>query len=417
MRNHKKIVMTTDTYWPRINGVTVAVEAFRRMLTRLGHEVFIIAPKYTRAPGGLLPADDDHVFRFSGLSFPLSPEDRLGYPAARFRITRLLQRLRPDVVHSHTEFTIGFAGKRYCRRSGVAHVMTCHTYWENYLQTYFRIIPPSVARMIASAWSSSDSQSVDRMMVPSNFLKRLLLSYGVTTPIDVLPNGVDTEVFTMSPEERSIQAAHFRRVLPEIAGRRLLLYAGRIAREKNIDFLFNALKRVIPVVPDVLLLLAGDGPYRAGLERRAHEEGLWPHVRFAGYLYRKQLTYAYSIADAFVFCSKTETQGLVLVEAMMCRTPVVALRARGTEDVITGTRGGFLLEEDEALFADKVLLLLQDEKERLIKRQEAWEAAQRWTIEKTTEQLLDVYDRAIASSARALRRAAPRAAPHPFSIG
>ena len=397
--------MTTDTYWPRINGVTVAVDGFRRMLTRLGHEVFVFAPQYAKSSGAGHHADDDRIFRFRAFSAPFSPEDRIGYPDARFRITSLLERLRPDVVHGHSEFTIGFAGKRYCKRTGVPHVMTCHTYWENYIHTYFPPIPPSVAQRIASAWSRADYRLADALTVPSEFLKRLLLTYGVTTPIEVIPNGVNAEEFLLSPNERELQARYFAQALPETAGKRILLYAGRIAREKNIDFLFDVLKRIIPAVPDVLLLLAGDGPYRSSLERKARQEGLSHHVLFAGYLNRKQIAYAYGLADAFVFSSKTETQGLVLVEAMMCRTPVVALRARGTEDFLTGTRGGFLLDENVELFADRVLLLLRDERERNLKKAQAWEAAQRWTIDRTTELLLDVYERASASSASGRRRA------------
>ena len=395
--------MTTDTYWPRINGVTVAVDGFRRMLTRLGHEVFVFAPEYAQRSGAGHHADDDRIFRFRAFSVPFSPEDRLGYPAARFRITSLLERLRPDIVHSHSEFTVGFAGKRYCKRTGVPHVMTCHTYWENYIHTYVPPIPPSAAQRIASAWSRADYRLADHLTVPSEFLKQLILGYGVTTPIEVLPNGVESEERRLSPLERELQARHFARALPETIGKRILLYAGRIAREKNIDFLFDVLKLIIPEVPNVLLLLAGDGPHRASLERIAHHEGLARHVLFAGYLNRKQMAYAYGLADAFVFSSKTETQGLVLVEAMMCRTPVVALRARGTQDFLSGTRGGFLLDENVELFADKVLLLLRDERQRTLKKLEAWEAAQRWTIARTTELLLNVYERAGASSASARR--------------
>jgi 1,2-diacylglycerol 3-alpha-glucosyltransferase len=390
-----RIVMTTDTYWPRINGVTVAVEGFRRALTKLGHEVIVLAPLYPRPEGDASPPDDERIIRFPAFSLPFSPEDRLGYPAARWRITRLLEDLKPDVVHAHSEFTIGFGGKSYCRRSGVPHVMTCHTYWEHYIQAYFPFLLPAAAKLIARTWSRSDYRLVDCLTVPSQFLKRHLLTYGVETPIEVIPNGVDPEEFTMSPAERAEQAAYFRRVMPQLAGRRLLLYVGRIAHEKNIDFLLECLGRVIRTVPKALLLMAGDGPYRAGLERKAAAQGLGGNVLFPGYLDRKKLAYIYGASDLFVFSSKTETQGLVLVEAMTCGTPVVALRATATEEVLTDGEGGSLVEEDIAAFTDRVLYYLRDEHARKAAGERARAVSRRWTLEKTTEMLLAVYERAI----------------------
>ena len=395
-----KIVMTTDAYWPRINGVTVAVDAFRRSLVERGHTVYVIAPQYPPSERDALWPDDGHVFRFRGFSIPWSPEDRFGWPCERFRITRLLEELKPDIVHAHTEVTLGFSGKTYCRRNNVAHVMTRHTYWEEYLPTYSFLITHGIAHLIVSTWSRMDYGLVDSVIVPTEHLGRLIRSYGVTTPIEIIPTGVDPREFDLRSEEQRAQEAHFDRAFPIMRGRQVLIYAGRIVHEKNIDFLLEALVKVIPAVPEVLLLLAGGGPYRADLERRTRERGLDRHVLFTGYLDRKQLAWAYRGAEAFVFSSKTETQGLALVEAMMCGTPAVVVEAMGTEDILAGDRGGFLVAENSAAFAAKVVLLLRDEGLRRAKGTEARERAGEWTIGRTTDRLLGVYERAISRRSR-----------------
>jgi glycosyltransferase involved in cell wall biosynthesis len=391
-----KIAMTTDAYWPRINGVTVAVDAFRRSLVERGHTVYVIAPEYPPSDRDALWPDDGNVFRFPGFSIPWSPEDRFGRLRERFRVTRLLEELRPDIVHAHTEVTLGFSGKTFCRRNNVAHVMTRHTYWEEYLPTYSVLITRGIARLIVSTWSRMDYALVDSVIVPSEHLGRLIRSYGVTTPIDTIPTGVDPREFDLSPAQDRTQGEQFLRAFPVIHGRRILIYAGRIVHEKNIDFLLDAIAPVAAAVPQALLLLAGDGPYRADLERRVRERKLGMHVLFTGYLDRKQLAWAYRHSDAFVFSSKTETQGLALVEAMMCGTPAVVVEAMGTEDILAGDRGGFLVAEDAAAFAAKAILLLRDEGLRRRKGAEARAHAEQWTICKTTDRLLEVYARAIS---------------------
>jgi 1,2-diacylglycerol 3-alpha-glucosyltransferase len=386
-----KIALTTDTFWPRINGVTVSIDSLRRRLRSLGHTVFVIAPAYPASDGALSVPDDEHVFRLPSFSFPFSPEDRLGYPASRILIRRLLEDLKPDVVHSHTEFVIGFGGKTYCLRNDVPHFMTCHTYYEHYITSYFPLLPASVAHAVASSWSRADYRLIDGLIVPSRWMEALIRSYGVDCPIEVIPTGIDPEDFVLSPEAMARAAARFQQKVPGISGRRMLLYTGRIAKEKNIDFLLGVMDRVRQGTPDALLVVAGRGPYEARLKDKVRAQGLDSHVRFAGYLDREELAHALSLSEAFVFASKTETQGLVLVEAMMCRVPVVAVRARGTEEFLLEDQGGYLVEEDVGKFAEKVSLLLSDGELQMQKRREAWTAAQGWTAQRMTGRLLALY--------------------------
>jgi glycosyltransferase involved in cell wall biosynthesis len=390
-----KIALTTDTYWPRINGVTVSIDSLRRCLRTLGHTVYVIAPAYPPAEGSGSVPDDEHVFRLPAFSFPLSPEDRVGYPSARLHVPRLLEDLKPDVVHSQTEFTIGFGGKAYCLRHDVPHFMTCHTWYEHYITTYFPLLPASFARAVASSWSRADYRLIDGLVVPSRWMQGLVRSYGVDCPIEVIPTGIDPDDFSLAPDVMGEAAARFHVKVPDISGRRILLYTGRIAKEKNIDFLLGVMQRIRESAPDALLVLAGRGPQEARLQESVRAQGLEAHVRFAGYLDRRELTYVLSRAEAFVFASKTETQGLVLVEAMMCRVPVVAVRARGTEEFLVDDKGGYLVEEDVEQFAAKVRLLLSDRDTQRQKREEARTAAQEWTAQSMTSRLLALYDGAL----------------------
>jgi 1,2-diacylglycerol 3-alpha-glucosyltransferase len=398
------ITMTTDAYWPRINGVTVAVDSFRRSLVERGHTVSVIAPQYPPSEMDGVRPDDEWVFRFPGFAIPWSPEDRFGWPRDRWQVTRLLERLKPDLVHAHTEVTLGFSGRTYCRRSGAAHVMTRHTYWEEYMPTYSALLSRPVARLVVGAWSLIDYSQVDCVIVPSARLGTVIRSYGVRTPIETIPTGVDPREFSLSPAAQRGQEAWFRARFPALRGRQVLLYAGRIVREKNIDFLLGVVERIAPAFPAILLVLAGDGAHRVALERSVRERGLAGHVLFTGYLERGQLAWLYGEARAFVFSSKTETQGLALAEAMTCGVPAVAIAAMGTEDTLAGDRGGFLVPDDADAFAARVALLLRDEGLRRAKAAEARAAAEEWTIEATTDRLLAVYGRARAARARRGRR-------------
>jgi 1,2-diacylglycerol 3-alpha-glucosyltransferase len=390
-----KIVMTTDTYWPRVNGVTVEIDTIRKQLVRMGHSVYVIAPRYPADWRGCHVPDDERVFRFPSFSFPFSPEDRIGIPTVRRDIRRLLEDLEPDIVHSHTEFTIGFGGKSYCRLHRVPHVMTCHAYWENYLQTYFPLISPCLARKVVGAWSRADYRLIDLLTVPSRWLAELIASYNVACPIEVIPNGISPEDFSVDIVESTAARARFSREFPDLEGRRILLYAGRIAREKNIGFLLDVILRVRKTCPSALLVIAGRGPHEDRLKESVRDKGLSTHVRFVGYLDRKELSYAHSISTAFVFASKTENHSLVVIEAMMCRSPVVAVMAPGTAEAMPDLRGGYLVEEDVGEFADKVLLLLSDKSLRARKSEEAWAVAQAYTAERTTARLVKVYEKVI----------------------
>lgn len=381
--------MTTDTYWPRINGVTVAVDTLRRDLSAMGHTVSVIAPRYPKSQGAAAE-DGSGIYRFPSFSPPMSREDRIVFPFLEGRIHRLLSTLRPDIVHTHTEFTLGRAGKRYARLAGTPVVMTCHTLWEQYVTSYIPELPAPVSRKMVRRMALKFYRDADCIILPSEAMRNLFAQYGLDRPVAVIPTGVDVDAFTVDPASRNGEA--LQRSFPLLAGRKILLYAGRVAHEKNIGFLLDVLVRVLAKDPHALLVIAGDGPARHDLERQVADLGLGSSVLFTGYLNRSALSSLYSRTEVFCFASKTETQGLVLLEAMVHGAPFVALSHGGTADILVDGRGGLAAEEDADRFAGKVLAILHDRALRERLGRDARVYAGDWTSRKMARRLLDVYE-------------------------
>jgi glycosyltransferase involved in cell wall biosynthesis len=222
-----------------------------------------------------------------------------------------------------------------------------------------------------------------------------LRAYGVRTEIRVIPTGLDLQRFERGDGDR------FRARLGVGADRPVMLNVGRVAFEKNIEFLIDVLERVRSGVPEVLLVVAGEGPALAALRRRVESRGLGPNVRFVGYLDRGgELLDCYRSADVFVFASRTETQGLVLLEAMALGVPVVSTAVMGTKDVLEGARGAIVVDEDEKQFADAVARVLtnRDIRDRL--RAEAREfVAARWSSAVMARRMLELYEDALKGRA------------------
>lgn len=379
--------MTTDTFWPRINGVTVAVDTLRKNLTAMGHTVAVIAPRYPKSKG--IPIDSEGIYRFASMSPLVSREDRVVLPFLMPSVRRLMETLKPDVVHAHTEFTLGQAGKKFARLAGIPMVMTCHTLWEQYITSYIPELPAPVSTRMVREYSLRFYRGADSIIVPSEAIRKLLLQYGIDSPMSVIPTGVDMDAFGFESAGRDGEA--LQRGFPLLAGRKVLLYAGRVAHEKNLGLLLDVLVRVIAKDQHALLVIAGDGPARKDMEKQVSDLGLGSFVLFTGYLNRMDLSSLYSRAEAFCFASKTETQGLVLLEAMAHGTPFVALSYGGTADILVDGKGGFVAPEDPDAFAEKVLSILHDGELRERLGREARLYAEEWTSQKMAVKLADVY--------------------------
>ncbi len=374
-----KIGIFTDTFTPQVNGVTSILEELDRVLTRQGHEVYIFAPAYFRAQRN----ENGRVFRFPALTAYFHKDSRIVIPYDR-RAFAVFSKL--DVVYSHTPVSMGLLALRVARRYGLPHVHTYHTLFIEYLHYLPRLIRPT--RRMAERMSAAFCNRCDAITTPSQAMKEELLRYGVHKPIYVLPFGVDIEPF-----EHPVRI-DVRSVLRLAPDEFFLLYAGRLGTEKNLHFLLRAFRTLLDRwhgPQSVRLVLAGGGPHRLIFEEYSKELGLTDRVIFMGFIPRDALVDYYRAADLFVFTSKTETQGLVLMEAMAAGLPAVAVRAMGVTEVVCDGETGVLVPEDEGIFAQTVIELLRDSERREHLRAGAKRKAREVSIQHSVARLLEIF--------------------------
>lgn len=317
-----RVLMVSDVYFPRVNGVSTSIETFRAALAASGVEVRLVVPRYRDE------REEPGVIRVPGRVVPGDKEDRLPRWRAMHEVVREAAR-ECDLIHVQTPFVAHYSGVNAARTLDLPVLATYHTLFEEYLQHYVPVLPSRWLKPHARALTRRQCNSLDALIVPSTAVYERLQQYGVTAPMHTLPTGIPLDRFVGG------DGAQFRaryRISPR---RPMALFVGRVAREKNIGFLLDAMHHALELRADLLLVVAGEGPAERDLRNRARREGLEQSVLFIGYLERRrELPACYAAADVFVFASRTETQGLVLLEAMSAGLPVIALSEMGTRDIL-----------------------------------------------------------------------------------
>jgi 1,2-diacylglycerol 3-alpha-glucosyltransferase len=381
-----RVLMISDVYFPRINGVSTSIQTFRRDLAELGWPSLLVAPSYPQHW-----RDDELTQRVRSRAVPLDPEDRLMAPGPLLRQCRaLLEHI--ELIHVQTPFLAHWAGLRLARAQGIKVVETYHTYFEEYFHLYARFLPRAISRRLARRITKIQCNAVDALISPSQPMADVLRAYGVRSPIEVIGTGLELARFENGDGQR------FRTRHGIAQERPVALHVGRVAFEKNIEFLLDVLDEVRRQIPNVLLVIAGEGPAVPTLRARVRELHLDASVMFVGYLDREtELVDCYKAADAFVFASRTETQGLVLLEAMASGTPVVSTAVLGTKDILElGRPGALVVREDRQEFAAAVVQMLSD----LNRRQELAEIGrhyvrQHWSSTATAKNVAAFYQQMV----------------------
>ena len=342
-----RVLLISDVYFPRVNGVSTSIQTFRRDLADLGCDTWLVTPQYPQAW-----RDEERVLRQPSRYLAFDPEDRMMKPRATLEACLGLAG-RVDVLHIQTPFVAHWAGLRAARELGVPTVETYHTFFEEYLHHYLPLLPAGVARAFARTVSRRQCNAVDAVVAPSQQLAGVLADYGVTRPIRTIPTGLNLQAFAGG------DGAAFRSHHGIAPDRPVMLLVGRVAHEKNIGFLLRVLGAVRQSIPNVLLVIAGEGPALAALRHTAAAEGLAGNTLFVGYLDRRDaLLDCYRAADVFVFASRTETQGLVLLESLALGVPIVSTAVLGTKEVLRDAAGAIVVQEDTAAFAAAVVKVL-----------------------------------------------------------
>ena len=378
-----RVLFISDVYFPRVNGVSTSIRTFRQDLAACGIETVLVAPQYAAMAES---EDEAGVLRVASGGVPRDPEDR------RMRWGPLIQKLDTlprdefDVVHIHTPFIAHYAGARFARRANLPCVATYHTFFEEYAQHYVPAMPKWLGRYLARAFTRSQCDDVQALIAPSEPMRDVLVEYGVSTPIHVLPTGLAADRFVQGEGDR------FRALSGLPTDRPLMTYIGRVAHEKNIDFLVHVFAKVRQTIPRAMLVIAGEGPARESLRHLVASLKLEKDVFFAGYLDRNTtLLDCYAAANVFAFASRTETQGLVLLEAMAQGVPVVSTAELGTRSILKPDCGALVSRENLDEFAATVTRVLQDNnlQKELGERGRAY--AKSWSSAIMARRLADLY--------------------------
>ena len=380
------ILLISDVYFPRVNGVSTSIRTFTEQLQKLGHTVHLIAPDYGQGITGLTD-DEGWITRVPARNIYFDPEDKLMKYGEVLRLLPTLKSKNFDLIHIHTPFIAHFAGLKLAKKLGLPVLETYHTFFEDYLHHYLPWIPKFVAKSLARFISKKQCNQLDAIIAPSKPMLDVLRSYGVSVPAEVIATGLQASSFA------DADGNAFRQKYKIPLSKQMLLYVGRVAHEKNIGFLLKVVKQLSVQLSEILLVITGEGPAEQSLRQQVQALGIEKNVQFIGYLDRNtELNACYKAADIFVFASKSETQGLVLLEAMAQGTPVVAIAELGTASILIEGQGAHIATENEIVFADKINDLLNNTLARSILGDVGKSyALKHWSAQTKAEQMLNFY--------------------------
>lgn len=368
-----RIALFTETFLPKVDGIVTRLRHTVEHLQRLGDDVLVISPD-----GGLTEYKGAKIFGVPGFPLPLYPELKLAVPNPSIR--PVLEDFKPDLIHVVNPAVLGLGGLYYAKSMNVPLVASYHTHLPQYLQHYgLGMFEEVLWGLLRSAHNQAQLN-----LCTSSIMVQELSSHGIERT-DLWQRGVDTEMFQPSLASQKMRS----RLSDGHPDAPLLLYVGRLSAEKEIE----QIRPVLESIPNARLALVGGGPHREALE--AHFAGT--ATQFVGYLQGLELASAYASADAFIFPSRTETLGLVLLEAMAAGCPVVAAGTGGILDIVTDGKNGYLFDpadDQGAVVATQRLLANQDERETL--RLNARQEAERWGWNAATQQLQQFYAQVLA---------------------
>ncbi|WP_309732820.1 glycosyltransferase [Chamaesiphon sp. OTE_75_metabat_556] len=370
-----RIALFTETFLPKVDGIVTRLKQTIEQLQRQGDEVLVFCPE-----GGLQSYCGARIHGLSAFAFPLYPELKLALP--RPEIGHQLAKFQPDLIHVVNPAVLGLAGIFHAKSDRIPLVASYHTHLPKYLDRYgLGMFEGLLWELLKGAHNQADLN-----LCTSSVMVQELSAQGIER-VNLWQRGVDTETFC--PARATLEMRDYL-----TAGKpnsRLLLYVGRLGAEKYIE----QIRPVLAAIPGARLAIVGDGPHRADLESYFADTP----THFVGYLGGEQLAAAYAVADAFIFPSRTETLGLVLLEAMAAGCPVIAARAGGIPDIVTDGQNGYLFdpEDPQGAIAATHKLFADPAVNRQL-RENARTEAERWGWAAATRQLQQYYRQVIVAA-------------------
>jgi len=343
------IGMFSDTYFPQKNGVSTVIKLYKEELEKMGHNVLLFVPKFNRK----YKRTEDWVHEFPSMRYIFEKGQRLALPITPTAFK--MKDFNLDLIHVHSPFTMSFFGKMVARSLNIPIIATHHTLFEFYLHYVPKLVRPSIetVRKLMVYWC----KMFDKIIAPTQNISDLLLQMGLKEEeITVIPSGIDMDSFNKP------KVFDLRNKLSLSQKDKIMLFVGRLGKEKNIPFLIDVYSKAVKQIPELKFVIVGEGEDRQELERYAYNKGVGNGVRFTGGIKREEVIDVYKQSDVFAFASYTETQGLVVLESMAAGTPVVALGKMGVYDLLKNPEaGGIMINElNEAEFVRSIVNVLKN---------------------------------------------------------
>ncbi|PJB51551.1 hypothetical protein CO101_01645 [Candidatus Berkelbacteria bacterium CG_4_9_14_3_um_filter_39_23] len=382
-----KILFVSEVYHPILNGVVISMDYFKRELERQGHSVFILAP-YNYRDGN----DEKNVFRAPSLPLSRSLDYFLALP--NWITLETAKHLKPDIVHSHHIWRMGAFGQKIAAELEIPFVQTYHTLMESYVHKIklLRYLP--FTKNLTKAYIINHSRKfcnqAQTVISPSCAMKKILKSYKITAPIEVISTGINPDLFKFKNKSKIYQ--EFK--IPQ--NNKILTFVGRLAYEKNVSMLLNAYKLIASECPATTLLILGDGPQKTEYENQAKKLGLEKKVIFTGFIDPRKTKDIFCSSDLFTFPSVTDTQAIVILEAMIAGAVPVAVNKLGPTDFVKNGYNGYLTSNNPTKFSQAVIKLIKNPKIHQRFQTEAKRTALGFTIEKQTAKLIELYQRMVS---------------------
>jgi len=347
------IGLFTETYYPEINGVANSVYMLKHELENRGHNVYVFT---TTTPNA--PEYEYNVFRVPSVPFIFITERRVGlfYQPS---LASIIKKLNLDIIHTHTEFSLGIFGRIMARELKLPIVHTYHTIYEDYTHylTRFKLLDRR-AKAFARIYSKLCCNSARRVIVPTEKTKQLLRRYKVNKDISVIPTGIDLRKFDKrNYSDDMIRALKDKyNIKPD---EKVMIYVGRVSQEKNLEELVNAMPAYMSRRSDLKFVIVGGGPALEGLKGLVNRYKLKERFVFTGAQPWDSIGLYYRLGDVFVSASKSETQGLTYIEAMASGLPVVAREDRCLDDILKQGENGYAFTDEKGLYEglDQILYL------------------------------------------------------------
>lgn len=380
--NKMRIAFFTNCYKPLVNGVVTSISSLKEAYERKGHEVYVFAPRVEDYVD-----QEKNVFRYRSVNLTSKVKYPLPIPLS-FRVKKIITEFNPDIVHIHHPFLLSSVAIMYGKRLGIPKILTLHTQYEQYAH-YVSPIPERLTQEAIKMIIHNLSYKIDCITTPSESMRELIRSYGVKNRIEIIPNAIHLISFK---EDDVFKRTEIKKKYNLKEDDKIILFVGRVASEKSIDKIIKALAIIKKRdISKVKLLIIGDGPAMDELKQLARTLKIEKDVIFAGTVSYGEIRHYYKMAYVFTIASTTETFGIVTIEALASRVPVLAVKAPGAVDILTDGVDGLLVDNDVEKFANALEKIIREPELREKLSRGALKTSEKYSIDTISERMLNLY--------------------------